>query len=77
MVELVQAHATHRFVILDEEEEVPRILVSRYSLATRLLLIISRFGFLSQVYGLHTTPLWDIRYQEETPSMQPKFFTGY
>ena len=28
MVELVQAHATHRFVILDEEEEVPRILVS-------------------------------------------------
>jgi hypothetical protein len=28
MVELVRAHATYRFVILDEEEERPRILVS-------------------------------------------------
>jgi hypothetical protein len=28
MAELVRAHATYRFVILDEEEERPRILVS-------------------------------------------------
>ena len=27
MAELVRAHATYRFVVLDEEEERPRILV--------------------------------------------------
>lgn len=27
MLELQQAHATHRFVITDEEDEKPRILV--------------------------------------------------
>jgi ubiquitin-protein ligase E3 D len=27
MVELVQAHATYRFVIFDEEDERPRLLV--------------------------------------------------
>jgi hypothetical protein len=27
MIELVQAHATYRFVILDEEDELPRALV--------------------------------------------------
>jgi hypothetical protein len=27
MMEFVQAHATYRFVILDEEDELPRILV--------------------------------------------------
>jgi hypothetical protein len=28
MNEFVQAHATYRFVVLDEEDELPRILVS-------------------------------------------------
>lgn len=28
MMELVRAHATYRFVVLDEEEERPRLLVS-------------------------------------------------
>lgn len=27
MMEFVQAHATYRFVIIDEEDELPRILV--------------------------------------------------
>lgn len=30
MVELVQAHATYRFVLFDEEEEKPRLLVSLF-----------------------------------------------
>jgi ubiquitin-protein ligase E3 D len=31
MTELARAHATYRFVILDEEEERPRILVRTFS----------------------------------------------
>jgi len=31
MAELARAHATYRFVVLDEEEELPRILVRTFS----------------------------------------------
>ena len=31
MAELARAHATYRFVVLDEEEERPRILVRTFS----------------------------------------------
>jgi uncharacterized membrane protein YqjE len=31
MMEFVQAHATYRFVVLDEEDELPRILVCIFS----------------------------------------------
>jgi ubiquitin-protein ligase E3 D len=30
-MEFVQAHATYRFVVLDEEDELPRILVCTFS----------------------------------------------
>lgn len=36
MAELARAHATYRFVILDEEEERPRILVRTFSLIRSL-----------------------------------------
>ena len=36
MCEYVQAHATYRFVILDEEEEKPRILVWLFKPSIRL-----------------------------------------
>jgi hypothetical protein len=36
MTELARAHATYRFVVLDEEEELPRILVrASHGLSTR------------------------------------------
>ena len=31
MIELSQAHATYRFIVCDEEEEKPRLLVSHFS----------------------------------------------
>lgn len=33
MLEIVKAHATYRFIILDEEEERPRLLVSKCSVS--------------------------------------------
>ena len=38
MLELVRAHATYRFVILDEEEEKPRALVCILSIIWRGLI---------------------------------------
>jgi hypothetical protein len=39
MAELVRAHATYRFVVLDEEEERPRILVRHPSYIPCLKLV--------------------------------------
>ena len=47
MDELVQAHATYRFILLDEEEEKPRILVNL--LIFSLLSISSRRFYLDMV----------------------------
>jgi hypothetical protein len=42
MAELARAHATYRFVILDEEEELPRILVrTSHEVFTRISALLN------------------------------------
>ena len=60
MIEFVQAHASYRFVIRDEEQQKPRILVS--SCLTTLLIQHSTLSLdlvvqTKDVFGLHNTHL--------------------
>jgi hypothetical protein len=54
MTEFVEAHASYRFIILDEEDERARILV-RGSMHYHWLLLtpMCRFGYSSPICGLH------------------------
>jgi ubiquitin-protein ligase E3 D len=46
-MEFVQAHATYRFVILDEEDELPRILVCP---STHSLILVCVYTILLQIW---------------------------
>jgi hypothetical protein len=64
MLELQQAHASYRFIIFDEEEERPRILVKSLVLRDhgRYSCQIYRSGFLSHIYGWPTPRQRNIRF---------------
>ena len=61
MTELARAHATYRFVILDEEEERPRILVRNF-----LVRSIRSFQLLTSLFP---SSLQDVALQTEHASI--------
>jgi ubiquitin-protein ligase E3 D len=67
MMEFVQAHATYRFVILDEEDELPRILVCP---STRSFVPILVFTILLQIWLFK--PSLRLAYATSTPYGIPK-----
>ncbi|GLB42233.1 putative HECT-like Ubiquitin-conjugating enzyme (E2)-binding [Lyophyllum shimeji] len=65
MTEFVRAHATYRFVILDEEDELPRILIWLFKPSIRLAYTISNPYALARSASIHAAK---VLYKILTPS---------
>ncbi|KAF8234968.1 hypothetical protein L208DRAFT_1393157 [Tricholoma matsutake] len=65
MMEFVQAHATYRFVIIDEEDELPRILIWLFKPSLRLAYATSTSYALPKRGSIHATK---VLYKVMTPS---------
>lgn len=74
MDEFVHAHATYRFVIMDEEEERPRILVgSSICALSPILTRMYRYGCLSRICVSHIQLLPNMFYPRALQSMLQRF----
>jgi len=71
MMEFVQAHATYRFVVLDEEDELPRILIWLFKPSLRLAYATSTPYALPKSGSIHAAK---VLYKVMTPPEQAADF---
>ncbi|TFK48970.1 hypothetical protein OE88DRAFT_1663265 [Heliocybe sulcata] len=69
MVELVQAHATYRFVVIDEENEWPRILIWLFKPSIRIAYKVSTSYLIPQTDSIHAAK---VLYKIIGPNVAPE-----
>ncbi|KDQ58353.1 hypothetical protein JAAARDRAFT_34152 [Jaapia argillacea MUCL 33604] len=78
MIELMQAHATYRFVLLDEEEERPRVLIWLFKPSIRLSYSLPTHLVLPKSGSFHATKvLYKLLPPTTTSSQLPGILNNY